>query len=613
MNDPLAVATLAGDVGGDFWRCRRALFVYEILFKLAEAWLLVPTVAVILTAILVRAGRVAVTNHDVLDFLLTPLGLLYAVLFGIATVAVMILEQAGIMALATRRGPAERLPLGQMLQAVFHKSLRIAELSAVQAALMVLALIPFVVLAVLTYGLLLTEHDIDFYWKVGPPVFWVAVGIGGILVVAALTVGTLLFVRWAFALPILLFENKSPRAALRASRSRMRGVGWRVGLPLLGWMVGVLVLGGILEVVFRLFAEVALNMVGDRPLTLIPLLIGQGSLVATVSFALVTGLGLVKRRLYLRRNGELGLSPPGGREAVPGADQSMAPRGGWLGWLTLPLFLLAPIAVWTNLLRYQAEYPLVRVTALRGHARVAPENTLSAMRKAIESRADYAAADVQLTADGVVVLLQDRDLARVAGVSKRLDELSYDEVRRLDVGRWFDPAFAGERVPTLAEVIGLCRGKIRLNIELESFGPDQRLASEVADVVRALDFESECIVTSLNYDALVEARRRSPRLRVGLTVAHALGDLSRLEVDALCVTTDFLSDELLQAAHRLHREVHVWTVNDAPQMARLIKRGVDNLITGEPDLAIRVRDEWASMTDAERLVLASRLLLGLNP
>jgi glycerophosphoryl diester phosphodiesterase len=255
----------------------------------------------------------------------------------------------------------------------------------------------------------------------------------------------------------------------------------------------------------------------------------------------------------------------------------------------------------------------MQITAHRGHARVAPENTLSAMRKAIESGADYAEMDVQLTADGKVVLLHDRDLKRVAGLSRRLDEMSFDEVRRLDVGRWFDPAFAGERVPTLAEVLKLCRGKIRLNIELKFFGPDRRLVRAVADLVREHDFESDCLVTSLEYDALVAAKRHNPRLRTGLIVAHALGDPSGLEIDVLSVRADFLSDKVLRAAHRLGREVHVWTVNDPRQMTRLIKRGVDNIITSDPDLAIQVRNDWASLTEPERLVLASRLLLGLDP
>src|SRR5262249_1521349 len=123
----------------------------------------------------------------------------------------------------------------------------------------------------------------------------------------------------------------------------------------------------------------------------------------------------------------------------------------------------------------------------------------------------------------------------------------------------------------------------------------------------------DCLITSLNYDALLEAKRHNPRLRTGLIVAHSLGDVSRLEVDVLSVRADFLSDELLRSAHRLGREVHVWPVNDTLHVTPLMKRGVDNIITSDPDLAIRARDEWASLTGPERLLLASRLLLGLSP
>src|SRR5262245_41453383 len=103
------------------------------------------------------------------------------------------------------------------------------------------------------------------------------------------------------------------------------------------------------------------------------------------------------------------------------------------------------------------------------------------------------------------------------------------------------------------------------------------------------------------------------RLRTGLIVAQGLGDVSRLEVEVLGVRASGLSDEVLRAAHQRGMEVHAWTVNDPREMGQLMKRGVDNIITSDPDLAIRVRDEWASLTEAERLVLASRLLLGLQP
>jgi glycerophosphoryl diester phosphodiesterase len=615
MNENLSVTALGKSVWSDFLRARHALYLYELSFKLIEAWLLVPAVAVVLAAILAASGHVAVSNQDILAFLLTPLGLLYAAIFGFVAVALPLFEQAGVMVLAALCGPSERPPFRKMFGAFFRKLLRIFQLGALQAALLAVALAPFALLAFLTYRIFLSEFDIYFYLKERPPAFWWAASIGGLILLAALALTTALYVRWSLALPILVFENRFPRAALRASNGRVRGAAWRIGVVLVGWLAGVVLFGVVVEAGFRLLAMAILSNAGERPIVLIVLLlIAQGGLVASLTFMLVVGFGLLTRRLYLIRSEQLGVVPQSDWEAAPGTEKSISPFN-WrlVAWLCLPLFLLAPLALWGALSRYAQERRPVQVTAHRGHARAAPENTLSAMRKAIESGADYAEMDVQLTSDGKIVLLHDRDLKRVAGDSRRLDELSYDEVRQLDVGRWFDPAFSGERVPTLAEVISLCRGKIRMNIELKFFGSDQRLAQAVAGFVHEQEFDSECLITSLNYEALQAAKRHNPRLRIGLIVAHALGDVSRLDVDALCVRADFLSDELLRSAHRQGREVHVWTVNDQPQMIRLMKRGVDNIITSDPDLGIRARQDWADRTGAERLVMASRLLLGLDP
>jgi glycerophosphoryl diester phosphodiesterase len=614
MNEPLSVSGLARSVWHDFLRAWRALVIYEILFKILQAWLFVPAVALTLAIILSRAGYVAVSNMDIVDFLLTPLGLLYAALFGTAAVALLLLELAGIMVLAGLAKRTERPPFQEFLRAVLARVLRVAQLAAIVLVLLAFVLVPFLLLAILTYRLLLSEHDIYFYWKERPPVFWLAAAIGGLLFVAALAVTAWLCVRWALALPIVLFEKQSARAALRASRERVRGAGWRVGSILIGWVLGTLLLGALSEVGFQSFAAALLDSAGDRPIVLIVvLLVAHGGLLAIWSFVLTVGLGLAARRLYLLRSEPLGVLPKEDLEMTGGTRKAAAPWSWRFAALTLAILLIAPFALWLNLSRYLANGRPVLITAHRGHARAAPENTLSAIRKAIESGADYAEVDVQLTADGKIVLLHDRDLKRVAGVSRRLEEMPFAEVRKLDVGSWFGPSFRGERVPTLAELIDLARGRIRLNIELKFYGPDRRLAREVARLIREKDFEAECLVTSLNPDALQEVKRHNGRLRTGLIVAHALGNVSRLKVDALSVRAEFLSNAMLRAAHRTGMEVHVWTVNDARRMIRLMKRGVDNILTSDPDKAIRVRNEWASLTGPERLVLASRLLLGLDP
>jgi glycerophosphoryl diester phosphodiesterase len=610
---PISFSELARSVWRDFWRARRPLVAFEILFKLSEAWLLIPALAVVFALILRQAGHVAVSNFDVVAFLLSPFGLLYATLVGTLATALFLFEQAGVMMLAARFDAGDRPALGSMIAAIIRPLPRIAKLGAIQAALVTTALLPFALLAGLTYWSLLSEFDIYFYWKERPPVFWIAAGIGSILSLLALGVATFLLVRWALAVPIVIFEGQSAGAALRASRDRVRGAGRRMGVALCVWLVGNLLVGVIAEAVFRVIAAALLANAGDRPTAVIVLLlIAKGALVATLSFVLVVGLGLLIRRIYVLRSKEPGRVV----DAVQGAATEAVPSGPRWSWrltfLTLPLFLLAPIALWASLSRYLTDRPLPKVTAHRGHARAAPENTLSAMRKAIESGADYAEMDVQLTSDGAIVLLHDRDLKRVAGDPRRLEDVTFAEVRRLDVGSWFDASFAGERVPTLAEVIELCRGKIRLNIELKFFTPDRKLVRPVAELIRDLKFEDDCLITSLNYDALREAQAIDPQLRVGLTVAHSIGDISRLDVNALSVRADVLTDGILRSAHGQGREVHVWTVNGAGQMGRLIMRGVDNIITSDPDLAIQVRGQWAKATGAERLVLAARLLLGLE-
>jgi glycerophosphoryl diester phosphodiesterase len=593
-------------------RARHALFVFEFLFKLAQVWLLVPAVALILTAALVTSGHLAVSNRDVVDFILKPAGLAYAVALGVLAVASLLFEQASVMVLAALTGPGECPPVRTMLRAAVRKSWRVAQLGAIMAALLALALLPFVLLAVLTYGIFLSGHDVDFYLKVRPLVFWVAAGLEGLLLLAALATATWLYIRWAFAHPPLR-EPVRPRRPARQPRARARR--GRSGGLAPGWLVGRRAAarrgrGGGLSSLCR----VRPGQRGGTPGRADPAAAGRAGRAGRHHFVRPGhGAGTAQETALPAAERTAGPPPPGriGDSSGHGATSLAWKRR--LALLSWSLFILAPLALWADLSRYTAARPAVRVTAYRGHARAAPENTLSAIRKAIDSGADYAEVNVQRTADGVIVLVHDCDLKRVAGDPRRVEGLTYDEIRKLDVGSWFDLAFAGERVLTLAEVIKLARGRIKLNIELRFLGPDRRLAREAARLVRDEDFEPDCLVNSFDYDALLEVKRHNPRLRTGLIVAKALGNVGRLEVDALSVRAGALTDAMLRAAHRRGMEVHVWTVNDPGEMVRLIKRGVDNLLTSDPELAIRALDEWVNLTGMERLLLASRLLLGLDP
>jgi glycerophosphoryl diester phosphodiesterase len=244
------------------------------------------------------------------------------------------------------------------------------------------------------------------------------------------------------------------------------------------------------------------------------------------------------------------------------------------------------------------------VTAHRGASAAAPENTLAAVRQAIKDRADWVEIDVQETADGEVVVFHDSDFKKAAGVDLKIWDATLDDLRTIDVGRRFGPQFAGQRVPTLDQVLELCKDRVGVNIELKYYGHDQRLEQRVADIVEAHDMQSQIVIMSLKKEAVRKMKALRPGWRVGLLAAVAIGDATRFEADFLAVNVKLARPDFIHAAHRRGKQVHVWTVNDAVTMSAMLSRGADNLITDDPALARSVLEQRRRLSPVERLFIA---------
>ena len=144
----------------------------------------------------------------------------------------------------------------------------------------------------------------------------------------------------------------------------------------------------------------------------------------------------------------------------------------------------------------------ISVTAHRGGATYAPENTIPALEMAIENLSDYAEIDVQESKDGVVFLLHDLNLKRTTGKNEYAYNLPYSEIRTLDAGKYFNQSFEGTYIPTLAEVLELCKGKLKLNIEIKGSDRFEGLVEKVVHLIEEYDFKEQCVITSMNYDYL---------------------------------------------------------------------------------------------------------------
>lgn len=227
-----------------------------------------------------------------------------------------------------------------------------------------------------------------------------------------------------------------------------------------------------------------------------------------------------------------------------------------------------------------------QITAHRGSSRSAPENTLSAMEAAIAELADSIELDVQLTADGVVVLGHDANLKRVAGINRAISSMTFEELRKLDVGSWFSEEFAGEQIPTLEEVMEVCRGKINLNIEIKSVGKDSELPAKVVELILQHGMEEQCVITSTSLSYLKQVKELEPALRTGYIISAAYGNFYSSEaVDFISVRSSFVDERLIENVHAQGKGVFAWTVNSKSEMERLILLGVDGIITDRPVLA----------------------------
>ena len=245
----------------------------------------------------------------------------------------------------------------------------------------------------------------------------------------------------------------------------------------------------------------------------------------------------------------------------------------------------------------------VLVTAHRGSSGRAPENTMAALRLAVEDGAQYVEFDVMETGDGQVVVFHDTDLERVTGVKAKIWEKTAAELAELDNGSHFDPRFSDERIPTLDDFLAFAKGRVRLNIEVKPHEREKGLAKSVVEAVRRHGMQDDVIITSNNYPILQRIRALDPELRIGSIIAARLGRVETLDVDFYSVQPKIATVAFVRNAHADGRDVHVWTVNEKAQMERLLDNGVDVLITDWPKRAFEVLESRSDLDELNAAVL----------
>ena len=489
----------------------------------------------------------------------------------------------------------------KVLRLVWHMILRLLA-----------GLVPFVLAAGLVYLALLREHDINYYLSQRPREFVIAEGLVAFIGIGLALTLVRTIVRWALALPLVLFENAHPRHALGESAKRVAGARFLILWILVAWIV----VASVLLIVATSSVDLVGRVVAPQLASSLALLLLFVAVLALVGVVLTLAVSVVNFSLFALLLTRLYLRLTGTQVSASAVAHfaSSGPRrfSGRARAAILVVALLAAVGV--GLLAFlvnRGQNPAL-VIAHRGASATAPENTLAAFRLAAEQHTDFVELDVQESADGQVLVVHDSDLMKVGRDATKIWEGDAAQLRAVDIGSYRGPQFSAERVPTLAEALATCKGRCRVVVELKSYGHNQQLEERVVAIVEAAGMEGDCIFMSLDHEMMRKLKALRPSWRVGLLVAKAMGDLTELKADFLAVEARMATRRFVWRAHRAGQDVYIWTVNDPAWMLMGLSRGVDGLITDKPDLARAVIERRAAMSNSERFLVAQLIRLGAS-
>jgi glycerophosphoryl diester phosphodiesterase len=222
----------------------------------------------------------------------------------------------------------------------------------------------------------------------------------------------------------------------------------------------------------------------------------------------------------------------------------------------------------------------------RGSKSDAPMNTLPAFALALEQGADGFELDVQLSADGVPVVIHDDTVDATTNGTGVVTDMTLESLQMLDAGSWFAPQFAETRIPTLAQVFEQFGQRAWINVELKTMASDPKpLASAVANCIVEYNMQERVLISSFHPLALQSFRRILPEIAIGYLLDPDYDTRSLMQdisYEAFHPRYTMVDEAMMQNEKQANRLVNVWTINDPQEAQRLFELGVHTFITDYP-------------------------------
>ena len=219
--------------------------------------------------------------------------------------------------------------------------------------------------------------------------------------------------------------------------------------------------------------------------------------------------------------------------------------------------------------------PLFKLTGHRGAAALALENTLKSFKKAYDCGATAIEFDVRLTKDGVPIVVHDENLRRLAGIDAEVSNLTLNEIKKVKI-------MGEEPIPTLEEVLEYASDRLAVDVELKIVGAEK----QVVKFLEKYGLIEKSIVTSFIPLALHNVKQECEKLRIGIICGEwdeeYLDIAKKLRAEAIIPNYKSITPSIIKQIKNRGLKIFPWTVNTVEDALKLVKAGVDGIITDDP-------------------------------
>ncbi|MBA4312881.1 MAG: hypothetical protein C0417_09650 [Chlorobiaceae bacterium] len=232
------------------------------------------------------------------------------------------------------------------------------------------------------------------------------------------------------------------------------------------------------------------------------------------------------------------------------------------------------------------------IIAHRGSSASAPENTIASFLKAVEDQSDAIELDIRISLDHHLIVIHDKSINRTTNGRGYISKLNLDDIKRYDAGSWFDPQYAGEKIPTLSEVLNICKGKVGINIEIKAEADNRTDAILVKNCLSELKRyrnNDDILISSFNKKILEKIREENSNISLGYLydpihnyLRNPVKQTMALGAGYLNVSNRVVGKRLVEEAHDVGVRVGVYTVNTLNQLKKVVQFNVDAIITNDP-------------------------------